>query len=136
MEQTENKTQEANDENALDPITNELLSHDWEEIYGVLFSIKEVADQRPQKTLQFLVENPKFAMALYQAQMELGIACTQLPSEPVTFSNTVDHLNWGKDQYQRYLTMTLGEFYTLTPDQQEYVKMYRASYGYTPIPIQ
>ena len=128
MEQTETKTQEANDENALDPITNELLSHDWEEIYGVLFRIKEAADQYPQKTLQVLVENPKFAMALYQAQMELGIACTQLPSEPVVFPDP--------NQYQRYLTMTLGEFYTLTPDQQEYVKMYRASYGYPPIPIQ
>ncbi|KAH0792695.1 hypothetical protein GPJ56_003318 [Histomonas meleagridis] len=122
-------TNEANDDE-LDPITNELLSHDWEEIYGVLFRIKEAVDQYPERILQVLIENPKFAMALYQAQMELGIACTsytQLPSEPA-FPDP--------NQYQRYLTMTLGEFYTLPPDQQEYVKMYRARYGYPPIPIQ
>ena len=132
MSQETANPQQNSDDNQIDSTTNELLSHDWEEIYGVLFVMKNLTETYRDKTLELLISKPKLAMALYQAQMELGIACTQMPQEQPQPQAVMQD-----QQYiQRCLIMTLGEFYTLTPEQQEYVKNVRATYGYPQIPLQ
>jgi cleavage stimulation factor subunit 2 len=58
----------------LEPTTTELLSHEWDEIYGVLAQINDFLKSKPQEARELLVRNPRFTRALFQAQLQLGIA--------------------------------------------------------------
>lgn len=65
----------------LESTTVELLSHDWEEIYGVLAKMYEAAKSKPTETYELLIHNPSFAKALFQAQIQLNIAVLELKQE-------------------------------------------------------
>jgi hypothetical protein len=58
----------------LEPTTTELLAREWDEICGVLAQINDFLKSKPQEARELLVRNPRFTRALFQAQLQLGIA--------------------------------------------------------------
>ncbi|KAK8886301.1 hypothetical protein M9Y10_041763 [Tritrichomonas musculus] len=116
--------------NDLEITTVELLSRSWEEIYGVLATFNDAVKSRLDSTKQLLISKPAFARALFQAQLELGIA--NLDSE--TEAPKVE-----EDEYQlleRVKSMTKEEFDKLQPEAQKYVKQVRESLQLPPVPIE
>ena len=62
----------------LEATTKELLSYDTEDIYAILVKMKESFEHNEKETRSSLQNSPQFLHALYQAQVEMGCAVTNL----------------------------------------------------------
>ena len=60
--------------NELEATTVLLLSKEWEDVYGILAFANDLLKQDPFRMREILVKNPHLSRALFQAQLELGIA--------------------------------------------------------------
>ena len=103
--------------NDLESTTVELLSRSWEEIYGVLAKINELAKTKPNETKQLLINKPAFARALFQAQLELGIANLDSEQESSKFDEDEDI----QTILDRVRTMTKEDFDKLPQETKVYV---------------
>ena len=65
----------------LEETTKELLSYDTEDIYAILVKMKESFQNNSKETRASLVNSPQFLHALYQAQVEMGCAVTEIPND-------------------------------------------------------
>jgi hypothetical protein len=65
----------------LDVTTVDLLSRGPQEIYGVIARMYDLIRQNPLETRDLLIRNPRFTRAIYQAQLQLGVACLDLTTD-------------------------------------------------------
>ena len=103
--------------NDLESTTVELLSRSWDEIYGVLARMNDAAKTNPKETKQLLISKPAFARALFQAQLELGIANLDSDQEAPKLDEDEDF----QTTLDRVRTMTKEDFDKLPQETQLYV---------------
>jgi hypothetical protein len=141
----------------LEPTTTELLSREWDEIYGVLAQINDFLKSKPQEARELLVRNPRFTRALFQAQLQLGIAylSTGISADdsPMTSpmavhipQQMVPQMSMGSASVASVINdaelsavlraMTLEEFKKLDPTTQNDFMLVRKGLGLPPIPTQ
>lgn len=134
--------------------TKELLSLDWDEIYSVLAHVDENV-KKGKNVYQVLVKNPKLARAIYQAQLELGIALdpseagprrpppmqTQYaPMQPMGYAGQPQMMPApqmaasDRNLYQYVLNLKLSDFLAHTPEEQEKMAGIRKMAGLPPRP--
>ncbi|OHT10260.1 hypothetical protein TRFO_04275 [Tritrichomonas foetus] len=112
----------------LERTTVELLSRDWEEIYGVLDFMNDAVKSSPEATHQLLKNCPPFARAIFQAQLELGIA--NLEEE-----NIEDHRDEQLDQtLQKVIQITAEEFANLPEEVKQDIMNIRQRFKLPPQP--
>lgn len=58
----------------LEKTTKEMLDLDWEDIYAILVKMKMAFQGNAETARTSLRNSPQFLRALYQAQIEMGIA--------------------------------------------------------------
>lgn len=109
--------------NDLEATTVELLSRSWEEIYGVLARINDAAKSEPHEIKQLLASQPAFARALFQAQLELGIANLESEQE----SPKVEEDEGIQKTLDSVKIMTKEEFDNLPREAKIYVNHARES---------
>lgn len=122
--------------------TIELLKLDWDDIYAVLAEVDRQVKSNRQDIFNFLVGNPKFARALYQAQMQLGIAEQHLSSTTPTIpahqsqypGQMAPQVVDSEQMLQYVMHIKLSEFNSLSPTDQQQVEEIRRSYGLPPRP--
>ena len=119
-------------QNDLELTTVQLLSRSWEEIYGVLAKINDAAKAKPNETKQILINKPAFARALFQAQLELGIANLDSEQEPPKIEEDEDYQN----VLEQVRTMTKKEFDELNQEAQMYVMRAREGLHLPPKPTE